>query len=268
VFTRIDSAAVTVLRVFQNLKKHTSSSGVEVCMPVDLEVHRALDGAKKDGRTYVVDTHRLMPAVAPSLVARSMLVVNESGAVTSVTDGIVAGSLDDMLRLAQDTLGVPHVVTETKVLDSGGSVAVFFESTAMQKEGAVAAAGADAAGSAYAAVTAAPDYRAGPDCYGAAEKALCGSHLSYSAAMDISATAPRAESERSSEQAGDINPLASSVLGRAIVGAVAVFFNCSSTWRHMYQLLRPEAVRSSSKQLSSDAFGPPQFGTTVSARRF
>lgn len=227
---------------------------------VDLEVHRA----DKDGRTYMVDTHRLMPAVAPSLVARSFIVVDIAGDV--VHSGFV-NSADDMLRLAQETLGVPHVAVETATLDSGLRVAVVFGSTATQKDEAAVTAGAAAAGSYAAAAAAAPDYRAGADCYGAAEMALCASHVSYGAAMDVSATSSRAEPRQPSPEQAGANRLMSRILGRPIVGAAAVFFNCSSTWRHMYQLLRPEAVRASSAQLSSDAFGPPQFGTTVSARR-
>jgi hypothetical protein len=254
-----------------NLKKHMSAVGVEVCMPVDLEVHRAVNAERRDGRTYVVDTHRLMPAVAPPLVARSMCVVGPCGTVRSYADDIAddCRNLADMLRFSQKALQVPHVCWCTKVLDTGASICIVFESTEAEQQAAVAAttaaatesASTDTAAASYAALAALDDtYTVAAHSYNGAEQALA-CHGYSTDSVEQTATPSQAE-PAPDPRTGAVNDFASKVLGRQITGLVAVCFNCNSKWRHMYQMLRCEAVRASPTPLSSDAFGPRQFGTT------
>ena len=76
-------------------------------------------------------------------------------------------------------------------------------------------------------------------------------------------SAPAPESAEPNKTDGTLNPVATALAGRPIVGPVAIFFNTASCYRHMYQLLRPEAVlKSRPTKLSSDTY-IRAFGTTV-----
>ena len=245
-----------------NLKQHMTQAGVNVCMPVDLEVHRA----PADGRAYLVDTARLMPAAPPSLVARSMLVLSETGHVQHAK--AMADSAVAIEAAAKAALGSSSVTYHVNMLGSGVKVCVAFKGSGgaifaepQNDDGSYASSSSSSSSSSYA--------YADTNSYSMSERAMS---MSYSYAADsVGSDGIAADSETgpAPEPAGQLNALATRLAGRPVAGPAAVFFNVSSHCRHMYQLLRPEAVLAARPtKLSSDAIGPTSPRVVLSLARY